>query len=418
MKEQRSINLTDIASLFLAVYFIWYCLPFMRATFQSSLHKYVFFGCFAIGAALLAAARLQHNGMAIAFQAWHSILVPVVLYMIVMGVLFLCRIGDASEHIRVSFTFWGTAIIYGLFSFDKNAQTRFGKFLLLLFGITTITSVAGVFIDNSAARAIANASQREEAVARDYQLMRKNISGIFNFPRAKGRYIAMCEGDDYWTDPDKLEKQVAYLDSHPGCSLCFHSARQVTVDGSITDGYMRPYRKDRKVSPEEIIDKTSGYAMNSMVFPVEVVEHIPDYYWNCPIGDIPMQLMMAEKGWAYYMDEAMSVYRVGVAGSWTAQMKSGDYEKKQKEYCRQMEAMYREFDRETGGKYHKQAVNAARRIGFLTKVNTKHYDEVLDRKNRKFYRELNFRTRFFIRFEILCPSLYRWLQKKATGRNG
>ncbi len=246
----------------------------------------------------------------------------------------------------------------------------------------------------------------------------KNISGIFNFPRAKGRYIAMCEGDDYWTEPDKLEKQVAYLDSHPGCSLCFHSARQVTVDGSITDGYMRPYRKDRKVSPEEIIDKTSGYAMNSMVFPVEVVEHIPDYYWNCPIGDIPMQLMMAEKGWAYYMDEAMSVYRVGVAGSWTAQMKSGDYEKKQKEYCRQMEAMYREFDRETGGKYHKQAVNAARRIGFLTKVNTKHYDEVLDRKNRKFYRELNFRTRFFIRFEILCPSLYRWLQKKATGRNG
>ncbi|HIZ44799.1 MAG TPA: hypothetical protein H9672_08835 [Firmicutes bacterium] len=181
MKEQRSINLTDIASLFLAVYFIWYCLPFMRATFQSSLHKYVFFGCFAIGAALLAAARLQHNGMAIAFQAWHSILVPVVLYMIVMGVLFLCRIGDASEHIRVSFTFWGTAIIYGLFSFDKNAQTRFGKFLLLLFGITTITSVAGVFIDNSAARAIANASQREEAVARDYQLMRKNISGIYLF---------------------------------------------------------------------------------------------------------------------------------------------------------------------------------------------------------------------------------------------
>ena len=92
----------------------------------------------------------------------------------------------------------------------------------------------------------------------------KNISGLFNFPRAQGRYIAMCEGDDYFTDPYKLKKQVEYLDAHPDCSLCFHSARMVTVDGSYTDGAMRPYKGDRKVEPEEIVDKTSGYAMNSM----------------------------------------------------------------------------------------------------------------------------------------------------------
>lgn len=245
----------------------------------------------------------------------------------------------------------------------------------------------------------------------------KNISGIFNFPRAKGRYIAMCEGDDYWTDPDKLEKQVKFLDSHADCSLCFHSARQITVDGSITDGYMRPYKGDKRVPPEDIIDKTSGYAMNSMVFPAEVVRDIPDYYWNCPIGDIPMQLMMASKGWAYYMDEPMSVYRVGVAGSWTNYMRDGDYERKQKEYCLQMEQMYREFDRHTGGRYHEKAVNAAKRIEFLTKVNTKHYEDVFAAENRRFYRELNFRTRFFIRFETICPRLYRWLQKKATGKN-
>ncbi|MEY8339213.1 glycosyltransferase [Lachnospiraceae bacterium 62-35] len=244
----------------------------------------------------------------------------------------------------------------------------------------------------------------------------KNISGIFNFPRAEGRYIAMCEGDDYWIDPGKLEKQVSYLEAHPDCTLCFHSARQVTVDGSITDGYMRPYRGSRRVEPEDIIDKTSGYAMNSMVFPAEIVKKPPDYYWNCPIGDIPMQLMMASKGWAYYMDETMSVYRVGVNGSWTEMMKSGDYEKKQKEYSRQMKQMYEEFDRETGGKFHQEAVHAAKRIEFLTKVNTKHYDEVFARENREFYQELNFRTRFFIQLEVFSPRLYRWLQKKATGR--
>lgn len=98
-----------------------------------------------------------------------------------MTVLYLLDVGDASGHIRVSFTFWGTAIIYYLFSFNKEAQARFGKYLLLLFCVTVITSTIGVFVDNSAARAIANASPKEDAIARDYELMRKNISSIYLF---------------------------------------------------------------------------------------------------------------------------------------------------------------------------------------------------------------------------------------------
>lgn len=243
-----------------------------------------------------------------------------------------------------------------------------------------------------------------------------NIS-IFNFPRARGTYIAMCEGDDCWTDPKKLQMQVDYLKGHPDCALCFHSARIVTVDGSVSAGRMRPYRKDRRVEPEEIVDKTSGYPTASLVFPAEIMKELPDYYLDCPVGDIPMQLMMACRGYAWYMDRDMSLYRVGVASSWTSLMKQGDYEKKQRRYYEDMKRMYQDFDRESGGRFHRQAVRAARRIYFLTQVNTKHYDQVMAPKYREFYRELDLRTRFFIRFEILAPGVYRWLQRKARGGN-
>lgn len=240
-----------------------------------------------------------------------------------------------------------------------------------------------------------------------------NPSGAFNFPRARGKYIAMCEGDDYWTDPDKLQKQVDYLEAHPECSLCIHSARILTVDGSLSERQMRPYHGDQVITPEKVVDKELGYAMASMVFLARLVKQLPDYYTNCPVGDIPLQLMAAAEGNCYYMDQDMSVYRLGVSVSWTSQGKTGDYEAKQRRYYEEMEATYREFDRVTKGRFHKEAVSAARRIWFLTMVNTRRYDAVLDKTYRRYYRELTPRTRFFIRLEVHFPWIYRTLQKLA-----
>ena len=62
----------------------------------------------------------------------------------------------------------------------------------------------------------------------------------------------MCEGDDYWTDDRKLQKQVDYLEANPGCSLCFHSAKVEIQGKALTEHAMRPYKGSRMVSPEEI----------------------------------------------------------------------------------------------------------------------------------------------------------------------
>ncbi len=244
----------------------------------------------------------------------------------------------------------------------------------------------------------------------------ESVSAIYNFPRARGRYIAMCEGDDYWTDEEKLQKQVDYLDAHPGCSLVFHSARVEVVGKAITERQMRPYRKSRKVLPEEIIDKTSGYATASLMFRKSMVEQLPDFYMNAPIADIPLQLLAAEAGWAYYMDAPMCVYRLGGAASWTTLMKQGNYEEKQRRYAENMRAMDQGFDGYSGGRRHEVVERATRRITFLTQVNLKHYDVVLAGENREFYRELNRRTRMMIQLEVKAPGFFAWAQNRFQGR--
>ena len=130
------------------------------------------------------------------------------------------------------------------------------------------------------------------------------------------KYIAMCEGDDYWTDPLKLQKQVDFMEENPECSLCFHKVNTLIQEtGEIKEEFIVrdvPGRSD-------IIDLAKGNYIHtpSVLFRRSFLD-LERYYKMMPClpGDYVMWMLLAEKGFICKIDEPMAMYRHG-SGIWS-----------------------------------------------------------------------------------------------------
>lgn len=246
-----------------------------------------------------------------------------------------------------------------------------------------------------------------------------NISGVFNFPRARGRYIAMCEGDDFWTDPHKLAKQAAYMEAHPECSLCCHSAGIVSEDRAFrTSDSIRPFEASGTVPPERIISKKENIATASLFFRTEYAKQLPKWYFDCSVGDIPLQLAMLTHGNVYYFDEIMSMYRMGRAGSWGQSMEDSKAREKWERHFEDMRKLYMAFDADTEGRYAGAVDEAIRRSRFLIDIKEDKSGALLDPANAVFLAELPDTERRLLMLKARHRGLYELMRKtyKALGR--
>lgn len=132
----------------------------------------------------------------------------------------------------------------------------------------------------------------------------------------RGKYIAMCEGDDYWIDSHKLQKQVNFMEEHPEYSLCFHATN--CIYGQDENPYYTIHYTKSEFDLEDLILGGGGMmATNSMLYKNIFLEPLPLWVRKAPVGDLPLMLLLGSYGKVHYIDEVMSVYRLGV-GVWSA----------------------------------------------------------------------------------------------------
>jgi glycosyltransferase involved in cell wall biosynthesis len=145
---------------------------------------------------------------------------------------------------------------------------------------------------------------------------------IFAMKQCEGEYIALCEGDDYWTDPLKLQKQVDFLEGNPDFSFSFHDCEilnQISNTKTLRIG-------NRKIDEEPdlksiIIENNIPTA--SLLFVNIDWNAIPNWIFEIEKGDYGLVILLGEKGNGKYMPEPMSVYRIHEGGVWSS--KSMEY---------------------------------------------------------------------------------------------
>ncbi len=157
----------------------------------------------------------------------------------------------------------------------------------------------------------------EKIVPRFYE---KNVGMNRNFKetleRCRGEYVAILEGDDYWTDPDKLRLQVEFMDKNPDCALSHHRVEHILSPGGERIREFPPEKFRATRSDPRQLAMVNYIQTCSVVFRRKWLPQLDEGFQQLKLGDWPLCVLLAECGWIGYLDRCMASYRIHASNTW------------------------------------------------------------------------------------------------------
>lgn len=232
-----------------------------------------------------------------------------------------------------------------------------------------------------------------------------------------GKYIANCDGDDYWTDPSKLQKQVNYMEGHPECSLCFHAV-EIVKGNKKTGKVIRAFDNFKVFTSKKMFGCGSDAPSSSLLFQKRFIENLPDWFNKAPVGDIPLRLILSQHGIVVYINEVMAVRRVGVPGSWSD--RTHDY-KSRRSWYPAMITMLDNFNQYSNFKYSNDVIKEQfqyeiKGLVFQDKIDVTSMRKLFSsNKYRDCIRNLSFKKRLKLYLIYFFPNIYKKIYSSRIG---
>lgn len=255
------------------------------------------------------------------------------------------------------------------------------------------------------------------------------IFDTFVFPIIRGKYLACCEGDDYWCDENKIQLQYDIMEEYPDCHLCIHTVQGIMESGEklkrtfpnydICEGIM-----STDVFLPHVLDgyafQTSSYFRRTEDVRLYISDK-PDFAKAADVGDVPALLFYGSMGETYYINRKMSCYRMQSIGSWNERVfKNTDLRIK---HCNSMIRMYNLFNLYSGKKYASLVNQAIKGYEFTRDTATLSYTEhsrlILKKENRWRLKTMSFKSKVYVFLEAYASwviVLYKRIKRNKHGQ--